>query len=123
MISRIFLQKPRPTGVRWPVPRHRNRGIEPTNDQKLDSVPSARNDGYFLRTLAARRALTFLEQQPNINPEKLGAYGFSMGGVITLRLAAIDKRVKAAAPAGAPPLTLEDTLNARTSSPMAYRRK
>jgi dienelactone hydrolase len=70
--------------------------------------------------LAARRALTFLEQQPNVDPEKLGIYGFSMGGVITLRTAAIDKRVKAAAPAGAPPLTLEDTLQARTSSPMAY---
>ena len=97
-----------------------SRGIEPTNDQKLDPVASARNDGYFLRTLAARRALTFLEQQPNIDPEKLGAYGFSMGGVITLRLAAIDKRVKAAAPSGAPPLTLEDTLKARTSSPIAY---
>jgi hypothetical protein len=64
----------------------------------LDSVDSPRNCPWFLCTLAARRALTFLQQQPEVNPEKLGVYGHSMGGTLTVMTAAADSRVKAAAP-------------------------
>ena len=64
----------------------------------LDSVESPRNNPWFLCTLGARRALTFLEQQPEVNPEKLGVYGHSMGGKLTVMTAAADPRVKAAAP-------------------------
>lgn len=63
----------------------------------LDEVESPRNSGWFLCALAARRALTFLEQQPEVDPEKLGVYGHSMGGKLTV-MAAFDSRVKAAAP-------------------------
>jgi pimeloyl-ACP methyl ester carboxylesterase len=97
-----------------------SRGIEPNNDKRFDPVPSARNDGYFLRTLAARRALTFLEQQEEVDGEKLGVDGHSMGGVITLQTAAMDSRIKAAAPSCAPPLEFEDSLKVRTASPGAY---
>ncbi|MBC8325077.1 MAG: NPCBM/NEW2 domain-containing protein [Verrucomicrobia subdivision 3 bacterium] len=100
-----------------------SRGIEPDNAKRFDAVPSARNSGYFLRTLAARRALTFLEQQPEVDGNKMGVDGHSMGGVITLQTAAMDARVKAAAPSCAPPLEFEDTLKARTASPGAYARK
>ena len=64
----------------------------------LDEVESPRNCCYFLWTLGARRALTFLEQQPQVDAERLGIYGHSMGGKITTLTAGIDKRVKAAAP-------------------------
>ena len=64
----------------------------------LDAVDSARNNPWFLAALAARRALTFLEQQPQVDPEKLGVYGHSMGGKLTIFTAASDDRVKAAAP-------------------------
>ena len=64
----------------------------------LDAVPSPRNSGWFLATVAARRGLTFLQQQPEINGERLGVYGHSMGGKITVMTTAADKRVKAAAP-------------------------
>jgi hypothetical protein len=64
----------------------------------LDSVDSPRNTGWFLCTLAARRALTFLQQQPEVDPERLGVYGHSMGGKLTVLTAAADRRVKAAAP-------------------------
>ena len=64
----------------------------------LDDVESPRNNSWFLCTLAARRALTFLEQQPEVDPEKLGVYGHSMGGKLTVLTAAADSRVKAAAP-------------------------
>lgn len=64
----------------------------------LDGVESPRNNSWFLCTLAARRALTFLEQQAEVDPEKLGVYGHSMGGKLTVMTAATDSRVKAAAP-------------------------
>jgi len=64
----------------------------------LDAVESPRNSPWFLCTLAARRALTFLEQQPQVDARKLGVYGHSMGGKLTVMTAAADARVKAAAP-------------------------
>ena len=100
-----------------------SRGIEPKNNKKYDPVPSGRNEGYFLRTLAARRALTFLQQQPEVDGDKLGIYGHSMGGVITLQTAAIDPRVKAAAPSCGPPIDRGDTLVARTGDAAAYVKK
>ena len=64
----------------------------------LDAVESPRNNPWFLCTLGARRGLTFLQQQPEVNPEKLGVYGHSMGGKLTVMTTASDKRVKASAP-------------------------
>ena len=64
----------------------------------LDAVESPRNNPWFLCTLAARRALTFLEQQPEVDPARLGVYGHSMGGKLTVMTAGSDGRIKAAAP-------------------------
>jgi hypothetical protein len=64
----------------------------------LDAVESPRNNPWFLSALAARRALTLLEQQPEVDPSRLGVYGHSMGGKLTVMTAAADARVKAAAP-------------------------
>jgi len=63
----------------------------------LDDVESPRNSGWFLCALASRRALTFLERQPEVDSDKLGVYGHSMGGKLTV-MTAFDPRVKAAAP-------------------------
>jgi hypothetical protein len=63
----------------------------------LDKVESPRNSGWFLCAVAARRALTFLEQQPEVDPDRLGVYGHSMGGKLTV-MTSVDHRVKAAAP-------------------------
>jgi hypothetical protein len=60
-------------------------------------VESPRNSGWFLCAVAARRALTFLEKQPEVDPDRLGVYGHSMGGKLTV-MTAVDQRVKAAAP-------------------------
>jgi hypothetical protein len=49
-------------------------------------------------TLAARRALTFLERQPEVDPNRLGVYGHSMGGRLTTQLTGIDRRVRVAVP-------------------------
>ena len=64
----------------------------------LDPVKSPRNNGWFLCALGARRALTFLEQQPQVDPSRLGVYGHSMGGKLTVLTTGADDRVKAAAP-------------------------
>jgi predicted esterase len=67
------------------------------DDYSIDPVPSPRNANWFLLTVAARRAITFLEQQPEVDPNRIGFTGFSMGGMITA-LTAIDERLKAVAP-------------------------
>jgi len=64
----------------------------------LDSGESPRNNNWYLLTLGSRRGLTFLEQQPEVDPDRLGVYGHSMGGNLTMYVAGTDKRVKAAAP-------------------------
>ena len=70
----------------------------PVTERTVDSVASPRNNSWFLCAMGARRALTFLEQQPQVDGSKLGVYGHSMGGKLTVLTAAADKRVKAAAP-------------------------
>jgi hypothetical protein len=64
----------------------------------LDAVESPRNNPWFLCTLGARRGLTFLQQQPEVDGDRLGVYGHSMGGKLTVMTTAADRRVKASAP-------------------------
>jgi fermentation-respiration switch protein FrsA (DUF1100 family) len=52
--------------------------------------------------LALGGALDWLSAQPSIDAERLGAYGFSMGGYTVIQLAASDRRLKAVAVAGTP---------------------
>jgi dienelactone hydrolase len=47
---------------------------------------------------AARRALTFLTQQPQVDAEHLGVFGISWGGLMTWLVNGTDDRVKAAIP-------------------------
>ncbi len=68
------------------------------DDYTLDPVESPRNSNWFLVLVAARRAITFLERQPEVDPARIGVCGHSMGGKLTTDLAGIDKRVKAAVP-------------------------
>lgn len=68
------------------------------DDYTLDAVESPRNSNWFLVLMAARRAITFLEQQAEVDPARIGVFGHSMGGKLTTDLAGIDKRVKAAVP-------------------------
>ena len=67
-------------------------------DKYLDPFESPRNNNWYLLTLGARRGLTFLEQQPEVDADKLGVYGHSMGGNLTVYVAGTDSRVKAAGP-------------------------
>lgn len=82
----------------------------------LDALESPRNNSWFLCVLGTRRALTFLEQQSEVDSDKLGVYGHSMGGKLTVMTVAADARVKAAAPScgGISDLNSENALYRRT---------
>ena len=67
-------------------------------EKTLDPFDSPRNNNWYLLTLGARRGLTFLEMQPEVDADRLGVYGHSMGGNLTVYVAGSDNRVKAAAP-------------------------
>ena len=71
----------------------------PPSENSVDPVKSPRNSGWFLCTLGARRAITFLEQQSQVDKDRIGVYGMSMGGKLTVLTAGADSRIKAAAPA------------------------
>ena len=68
------------------------------DDYTLDALESPRNSNWFLVLMASRRAITFLEKQPEVDAARIGARGHSMGGKLTTNLAGIDKRIKAAVP-------------------------
>jgi cephalosporin-C deacetylase-like acetyl esterase len=86
----------------------------------LDAVESPRNSNWFLVLTAARRAITFLETQPEVDASRIGVHGHSMGGKLTTNLAGIDKRIKAAVPScgGA-----GDLLESQTDVPGGSRAK
>lgn len=83
-----------------------NENTQPT-DHTLSSVPNSKNCSYYLITCAARRALTFLEEQPEVDGNRLGVSGHSMGGKTTV-YTSMDPRVKAAVPSVGGVDVLED---------------
>ncbi len=62
----------------------------------MTTLPDPKANSWYHWILVSRRALTFLEQQPGVDPERLGIFGISMGGSIVWNIAGIDDRVKAA---------------------------
>ena len=72
-------------------------GLHP-NDKSLDPFVSPRNSNWYLLTLGARRALTFLEEQAEVDGDRLGVSGHSAGGNLTVYVASTDGRVNAAVP-------------------------
>lgn len=71
----------------------------PWPKQFFEDREHPKNNNWYLLTLGCRRGLTFLEQQPEVDPQRLGVHGFSMGGNLTMYVAGSDNRVKAAVPA------------------------
>lgn len=72
--------------------------VLPGPRQLLTDREDPRNNNWYLLTLGCQRALTFLEQQPEVDPERLGIHGYSMGGNLTMYTAAADRRVRVAVP-------------------------
>lgn len=63
----------------------------------LFAEPHPFNSSWVLIQLAARRTITFLEQHPRVNADKIGLTGHSMGGRAAV-FTAIDPRLKAVSP-------------------------
>ncbi len=72
--------------------------IEPGPKQVFEDREHPKNCNWYLLTLGCRRGLTFLEQQKEVDPQRLGVHGYSMGGNLTMYVAGTDDRVKAAVP-------------------------
>lgn len=60
--------------------------------------PNPRYNSWYHWILVARRALTLLEQHPQVDPQRLGVFGISVGGTLTWMVAGCDRRVAAAVP-------------------------
>lgn len=77
----------------------RYHSILPGPKQVFEDREHPKNCNWYLLTLGCRRGLTFLEQQPEVDPRRLGVHGYSMGGNLTMYVIGTDDRVKAAVPA------------------------
>lgn len=66
--------------------------------QLFEDREHPKNNNWYLLALGCRRGLTFLEQQPEVDQQRLGVHGYSMGGNLTMYVAGTDDRVKAAVP-------------------------
>ena len=73
--------------------------LNPPSESSIDPVKSPRNSGWFLATMATRRGVSFLEQQAEVDADRIGVYGMSMGGKLTVLLTGADERIKVAVPA------------------------
>ncbi len=83
-------------------PEEGNTGWGPINANQRDNTntyrvsPDPKVNSWYHWTIACRRGLTFLEQQPEVDAKRIGIYGVSMGGRLTWLVAGLDERVKAA---------------------------
>ena len=91
------------SGTDWgavdPTQNHNDHYASCAPDSKtVDAFESPRNNNWYLLTLAAKRAVSFLQKQECVDAQKIGVTGHSMGGTLTVMLAGCDQRIKAAAP-------------------------
>jgi cephalosporin-C deacetylase-like acetyl esterase len=57
-------------------------------------APTPKFNGWYHWIMAARRALTLLEQHPSVDRDRLGIFGISVGGTLTWPVAALDVRFR-----------------------------
>ncbi|MEI8039143.1 MAG: autotransporter-associated beta strand repeat-containing protein, partial [Verrucomicrobiota bacterium] len=72
------------TGVTQAIDHESTSPASFSDGVTLFAEPHPFNNSYCLYSYAARRAMTYLAAQPNVNGNKLGVTGHSMGGVITV---------------------------------------
>lgn len=70
----------------------------PGPKQLFEDREHPKNSNWYLLTVGCRRGLTFLEQQPEVDPLRLGVHGYSMGGNLAIYVAGTDHRVRVAVP-------------------------
>ncbi len=70
-----------------------------TRAWKTPRRPSQEHPFYFDTCWDIWRTIDYLQTRPDVDGERLGMIGFSMGGIETWLAAAVDERVKVAVPA------------------------
>ncbi len=68
-----------------------------SDGQTLFDIPHPLNSSWVLNGYAARRAITFLQSQPEVNDAKIGVLGWSMGGRTTM-MSSTDPRITVLGP-------------------------
>ncbi|HET9317054.1 MAG TPA: alpha/beta fold hydrolase [Vicinamibacteria bacterium] len=71
-------------------------GFQPVEEYVCDACANARREMVMETIVDYRRALDYLATRDELDRRRIGAIGFSMGGVMTTALAAIDDRVRTA---------------------------
>jgi len=74
--------------------RHANHK-HANGNQMMATVPNVRASSWYIWSAIARRALSYVRRQPEVDRERIGAFGVSMGGT-TIWSFALDPRLKAA---------------------------
>jgi dienelactone hydrolase len=69
---------------------------QPVDAYVCPECPHARREMTIETVADYRRALDYLATRPELDRTRVGAIGFSMGGLMTFALSAVDDRVKAA---------------------------
>jgi len=82
--------------LRWK--KSRSTGPDMDVSTLLRVSPDITYNYLYHAVRAARCAISYLEQQPQVNSKKIAMVGFSWGGVITLLSNGIDKRIASAVP-------------------------
>lgn len=78
------------------APHHGERATRPFDFLSLLSQPYAGRDHAVQAVVDLRRTLDYLETRPEVDPERTGFLGFSMGTILGVPFCALDRRVKAA---------------------------
>src|SRR3989339_2284724 len=68
------------------------KNVDRSRDVNL--IPDIKNHSFYHYVIAARRAIDFLETQPEIDKNRIGCVGISFGGWVALTLAGVDNRIK-----------------------------
>ena len=77
-------------------------GFQPVEEYVCTGCANARREMVVETVVDYRRALDYLATREELDPRRVGAIGFSMGGVMTTALAALDERIRAAVTAVTP---------------------
>lgn len=83
----IDMKKPREQYSKFP-------GAKNLNYNNMIFTPQPKDSRILRAIIAARRGLTWLEQQPEVSSDQLCLEGLSWGGICSLVITAVDPRVK-----------------------------
>jgi dipeptidyl aminopeptidase/acylaminoacyl peptidase len=91
MMSKVLV------GRGYAVVHLERRRLFPESDEAADPDPARPAERMRLSVLDARRLLDWLETRPEVDANRIGAAGVSIGGILAATLMGVDDRVRAGA--------------------------